>query len=53
MIPRYQRVLYWILVGGILFMVLALIRGCARKHERILAMRDQSPLPAPTTRTPP
>ena len=25
-----------------------LIRGCERKHERILAMRDQSPIPAPT-----
>ncbi len=46
-IPRYQRVLYWILVGGILLMTLALIRGCERKHERIAAMRDQSPIPAP------
>ena len=48
MIPRYQRILYWIFVGGILLLSLVLIRGCERKHERILAMRDQSPIAAPT-----
>jgi Sporulation and spore germination len=48
MIPRYQRILYWIFVGGILLLTLILIRGCERKHERILAMRDQSPIAAPT-----
>lgn len=29
-------------------MALVLIRGCVRNHERILAMRDQSPIAAPT-----
>jgi hypothetical protein len=48
MIPRYQRILYWTLVAGILLCAATLIRGCERKHERILAMRDQSPIPAPT-----
>jgi hypothetical protein len=48
MIPRYQRILYWTLVSGIFLCIATLIRGCERKHERILAMRDQSPIPAPT-----
>jgi len=48
MIPRYQRILYWTLVAGVLLCAAILIRGCERKHERILAMRDQSPIPAPT-----
>ncbi len=48
MIPRYQRVLYWILVGAILLMLAVLIHGCARNHARIAAMRDQSPIAAPT-----
>ena len=48
MIPRYQRIIYWTLVAGILLLTLLLIRGCERKHERILAMRDQSPIAAPT-----
>ena len=48
MIPRYQRIVYWTLVGGVFLMAALLIRGAERKHERILAMRDQSPIPAPT-----
>lgn len=48
MIPRYQRVVFWCLIGGILLMVALLIRGCERNHERIIAMRDQSPIAAPT-----
>jgi hypothetical protein len=48
MIPRYQRILYWVLVAGVFLCAATLIRGCERKHERILAMRDQSPIPAPT-----
>ncbi len=48
MIPRYQRILYWTLVGAILLMAFFLVRGCARDHARILAMRDQSPIAAPT-----
>jgi hypothetical protein len=48
MIPRYQRIIYWSLVGGILLMVALLIRGCERNHDRIVAMRDRSPIAAPT-----
>lgn len=48
MIPRYQRILYWCLVAGIALMGLLLIRGCVNKRERIAAMRDQSPIAAPS-----
>ena len=46
-IPRAQRFLYWCLVGGILLMFALLIRGCVHQQARLLAMRDQSPIPAP------
>ena len=45
MIPRYQRVVYWLLVAGTLFLAVLLVRGCERNRERIAAMRDQSPVP--------
>jgi hypothetical protein len=48
MIPRYLRILYWTLLGGIVLMLLLLIYGCQRKNQRILAMRDESRIPAPT-----
>ncbi len=48
MIPRYQRVIYWCLVLGTLLLTILLVRGCERNRERIAAMRDQSPIPAPT-----
>lgn len=48
MIPRYQRIVYWCLIGGSILMLLLLLRGCVRDHERIAAMRDQSPIAAPT-----
>ena len=46
-IPRFQRILYWSLVCGIALMFALLIRGCVHQQARILAMRDQSPIPAP------
>ena len=46
-IPRAQRILYWSLIAGILLMFALLIRGCVHQQARILAMRDQSPIPAP------
>ncbi len=46
-IPRAQRILYWSLLAGILLMFALLIRGCVHQQARILAMRDQSPIPAP------
>jgi hypothetical protein len=48
MIPRYQRIAYWCLVGGIALMALLLIHGCMRSRERIVALRDQSPIAAPS-----
>ncbi len=48
MIPRYQRIAYWSLVAAIVLMSAVLIRGCQRNQERIAAMRDQSPIAAPT-----
>ena len=48
MIPKYQRIVYWTLVGLIGLMLLLLIRGCVSKHERISAMRDESRIPAPS-----
>ncbi len=47
MIPRYQRLLYWILVAGILLMALVILRGCVRDHQRVVDQRDLSPIPAP------
>jgi hypothetical protein len=48
MIPRYQRIAYWCLVGGIALMALLLIRGCMRSQQRVIALRDQSPIAAPS-----
>ena len=48
MIPRYLRIVYWCFVAGILLTALLLVRGCVTQHERIAAMRDQSPIAAPT-----
>ncbi len=48
MIPRYQRIAYWTLVGCIAIMAGVLIYSRMRSERRILAMRDQSPIPAPT-----
>jgi hypothetical protein len=48
MIPRYLRVLYWSLIGLAVAMALVLIFSHHRDRLRILAMRDQSPIAAPT-----
>ena len=48
MIPRYQRILYLTLVGAILIMAGVLVLSRLRDHERIIAMRDQSKIAAPT-----
>jgi hypothetical protein len=48
MIPRYQRILYWLLVVSIVLMSVALVISKRRDQQRILAMRDRSPIPAPT-----
>jgi hypothetical protein len=49
MIPRYQRILFWSLVGGIFFMAAFLIHGCRQAHKRLTALNDATPIAAPTT----
>ena len=47
MIPRYQRVLFWILAGAILLMALVLLRGCEQAREKLTRHRDETPLASP------
>jgi hypothetical protein len=47
MIPRYQRILFWILAGAILLMALVLLRGCEQAREKLTRHRDETPLAAP------
>jgi hypothetical protein len=47
MIPRYQRILFWILAGAILLMALFLLRGCEQAREKLTRHRDETPLTAP------
>jgi hypothetical protein len=46
-IPRYQRILFWSLIGGIVAMTLVLLRGCEQARERLTRHRDETPLAAP------
>jgi hypothetical protein len=46
-IPRYQRYLFWGLIGGIVAMALVLLRGCEQARERLTRHRDDTPLAAP------
>ncbi len=49
MIPRYQRILFWSLIGAILLMVAFLLRGCEQAHKRLGAPTSDTPIAAPTT----
>jgi hypothetical protein len=49
MIPRYQRILFWSLIGGIFLMAAFLIHGCRQAHQRLTALNDATPIAAPTT----
>ena len=49
MIPRYQRILFWSLVGSILLMMAFLLRGCQQAHKRLIALNDATPIAAPTS----
>jgi len=51
MIPRYQRILFWSLVAGILLMAAFLLHGCQQAHKRLAALNDATPIAAPTTAT--
>ena len=48
MIPRYQRILFWSLFGGILLMSAFLLHGCQQAHKRLADLNDATPLAAPT-----
>jgi len=48
-IPRYQRILFWTLAGGILLMTAFLLRGCQQAEKRLGAPNDTAPIAAPTT----
>ena len=47
MIPRYQRVLFWLLSICIVLMALFLLHGCEQAHEKLTRHRNETPLPAP------
>lgn len=47
MIPRYQRILFWILAGASLLMALFLLHGCEQAREKLTRHRDETPLAAP------
>jgi hypothetical protein len=49
MIPRYQRILFWSLIAGIVLMAAFLLRGCQQAHKRLGASVDTTPIAAPTT----
>jgi hypothetical protein len=46
-IPRYQRILFWVLAATILVMALVLLRGCEQAREKLTRHRDETPLAAP------
>jgi hypothetical protein len=47
MIPRFQRIFFWILSASILLMALFLLHGCRQARERLTRQRDETPLAAP------
>jgi hypothetical protein len=47
MIPRYQRILFWILAAAIFLMALFLLHGCEQAREKLTRHRDETPLAAP------
>jgi len=49
MIPRYQRILFWSLAAGILFMAAVLLRSCHQAQKRLTAIDDATPIAAPTS----
>jgi hypothetical protein len=48
-IPRYQRILFWSLIAGILLMTAFLLRGCGQAQQRLAAPNDFTPIAAPTS----
>lgn len=48
-IPRYQRILFWSLVGGTILLTTIFLRGCQQAHDRLSAPDDNTPVAAPTS----
>jgi len=46
-IPRYQRVLFWILSSAIILMALFMLHGCEQAREKLTRHRNETPLEAP------
>jgi hypothetical protein len=49
MIPRYQRILFWILSTAILVMTMFLLHGCRQIREKFTRQRNVTPLAAPVS----
>jgi len=49
MIPRYQRILFWCLVGAIVIMLVFLLHGREQAHKRLTLLNDYTPIAAPVT----
>ncbi|MGH9596106.1 MAG: GerMN domain-containing protein [Edaphobacter sp.] len=47
MIPRYQRILFWSLVAGIVLMTVFLLHGREQADQRLGAPNDSTPIAAP------
>jgi hypothetical protein len=47
MIPRYQRILFWVLAGASLLMALFLLHGCEQAREKLTRHQNETPLAAP------
>jgi hypothetical protein len=47
MIPRYQRVLFWILSIAIVSLSTFLLHGCQQAREKLTRRRNETPLAAP------
>lgn len=52
MIPRYQKIILWLLLVSSVFMAAYLIRMRARAQDQLAAIPDAAPMPAPVE-TPP
>jgi Sporulation and spore germination len=46
-IPRYQRILFWVLSVSILLMAAFFLHGCEQAREKLTRHRDETPLAAP------
>lgn len=52
MIPRYQKIILWLLLISSVFMAAYLIRMRAKAQEQLAAIPDAAPMPAPVEASP-